>query len=154
MMSANVLQILGICAGFAMILAATVLAFRQSLAWQHVIVFCLGGVLTGISGIQFQSKDVSVTIGQLAQAAVQTNTASTQQADAIASLNTRVDQLQQAIAAVAKAGSSAQTQAAQPVLSSPNTQHVAIEQLLSQSRVLSRSALTTTREVASAPSGH
>ena len=93
------LQLLAVLAGFAMIIAATMLAFRQAMTWQHVVIFCLGGVLAGISGIRLEggASNWSVSIGQLKEAADNTSSASLELADAIAALSTRVDQIQAAM---------------------------------------------------------
>src|SRR6266446_7916495 len=104
-MEIDIVKLLAILAGFTMIIAATVLALRQSITWQHVIVFCLGGVLAGISGIQLQASETnwSVSIGQLKEAADSSDAASLKLADAVEALDQRMDQLQAAVQRVASA---------------------------------------------------
>ncbi len=104
-MDIDIVKLLAILAGFTMIIAATVLALRQSITWQHVIVFCLGGVLAGISGIQLQASETnwSVSIGQLKEAADSSDAASLKLADAVEALDQRMDQLQAAVQRVASA---------------------------------------------------
>ena len=150
-MTVDVLKLLAVLAGFAMIIAATILALRQAIQWQHVVVFCLGGVLAGISGVQLQAgKDnVSVNIGELAAATSQASTATGQQADALAALNTRVDQLQAAIQALHTA--SASPSSPQPdtthLLALSNEARLSFNRYLLQSRTLSSSAATTSNRI-------
>ena len=54
-MDTDLIKYLAVSAGFLMIAAATVLALRQSISWHHVVIFSLGGVLAGISGVQLQA---------------------------------------------------------------------------------------------------
>lgn len=102
-MSASILQLLGIFAGLVVIAAAAFLAFREKEAtWKHVMIFCLGGVLAGVSGVQFSVNDkgdVTATIGQVRAATQQAASASLEQEAAIKTLSLRVDSLQTAIAA-------------------------------------------------------
>src|SRR5258708_3278826 len=95
----NTLQLLSIAAGILTIVVAGILAYRQSaITWQHVVVFSLGGVLAGISSVQMQWGAGTGSIGinsvhELAGATKQASDASAQQAEALAALNKRVDQL-------------------------------------------------------------
>lgn len=148
-MSVDILRLLAVVAGFAMILSASVLAFRQTIQWQHVIVFCLGGVLAGISGVQLQvGKDVNVSIGQLAQATSQTSSAAAQQADALAALNTRVDQLQAAIQALHTASGPQPNQAdIARILAPSNQARLTIGRLLLNSKSLTAQAATTSQRL-------
>ena len=104
-MEVDLVKLLAILAGFTMIIAATVLALRQPISWQHVIVFCLGGVLAGISGVELQASQTnwSVSIGQLKEAADSSGAASLKLADAVESLDQRVDQLHAAVQRVTAA---------------------------------------------------
>jgi hypothetical protein len=149
-MSPDILKLLAVIAGFAMIAAATALAMRQTIQWQHVIVFALGGVLAGISGVQFQASadTVSVNIGELANATSQASAAAGQQADAIVALNTRVDQLQKAIEALHAAGGAPASKVdLAPILEPSNQARVDISRLATQSRLLSSSAALTSNKV-------
>jgi hypothetical protein len=149
-MSPDTLKLLAVLAGFAMIVAATVLAIRQTMQWQHVVVFAFGGVLAGISGIQFQANgdSVSVNIGQLASATQQASAAASQQADAIVALNSRVDQLQKAIQALHPASGPPPTQADIVHLLEPsNKAALDVSRLATQSRVLSNNAAITSKKV-------
>ena len=122
----DVFKLLAIAAGFLTIGAAALLAFRPStIAWQHVVVFSLGAVLAGISGIQLQggAANWSVNIGQLAQAAQQSSAATTQQADALDALGKRIDQLQLAVASLESVKTAAGTSGMTP------TRQRAIERL-------------------------
>lgn len=144
----STIQFLGIVAGFLMIAVASVLAFRQSMTWQHVLVFCLGGVLTGISGVQFQSQGMSVTIGQIASATNLASTASSQQAEAITTLSSRIDQLQDEISQVLVKTASGQA-AATPVVPNAqalNAQRIKLNLLLAQSKFNSSRALAISRQ--------
>jgi len=147
-MTVDILKLLAVLAGFAIIIAATVLAWRQSIQWQHVVIFSLGGVLAGISGVQFQAGNVSVDIGQLAGATAQASAATTQQADALAALATRVDQLQAAIQALHATQGTPQVKAnIAPILEPSDRARVTFKQLLTQSRVLSSAALATSKRI-------
>lgn len=151
-MSPDTLKLLAVLAGFAMIIAATVLAIRQTMQWQHVVVFAFGGVLAGISGIQFQANgdSVSVNIGQLASATQAASAASVQQADAIVALNSRVDQLQKAIEALHAASAGGPPVAAPQlatILAPANQARIDISRLATQSRALSTQAGQTSQRV-------
>src|ERR1700756_4171670 len=94
----DVIKLFGVGAGFVVIFGAIGLAWRQGvLTWQHVIVFCLGSVLAGVSGISAQADQDGkwqFTIGEIAKATTANNEAANSQADAIAALSQRADQLQ------------------------------------------------------------
>jgi hypothetical protein len=94
----DTIKLLAIGAGFVVILGAIGLTWRQgTVTWQHVVVFCLGAVLAGISGVSAQGGvdgKWEVTIGQIAKAANETTQATSDQANAIAALSQRVEQLQ------------------------------------------------------------
>lgn len=95
--------LLPIIAGFILIIGAMVLAFKQSMSAMHFLVFALGAVLVGVSGVQFQfdGNGLSASIGQL-KAASEDTSAATQELVAankeigmeIAALNERINQLQ------------------------------------------------------------
>jgi len=143
-MTIDILKLLAVLAGFAMIAAATALAFRQTMSWQHVIVFCLGGVLAGISGVQLQGSDTSwsVSIGQLADATAKANQAAQQQSDALAALNSRVDNLQAALQALhtPEANPAATNAKIDSLLTSSNTQRARIADFAAHSRQLTINA--------------
>jgi len=100
------LQLLPVMAGLLLIVGGLILAFRQSMSTQIVLVLALGAVLAGVSGVQFQFNEggMSATIGQLKSAGEETTAASDQLAAAnqelaseLAALNQRVNQLQASI---------------------------------------------------------
>ena len=94
----DIVKLLAIGAGFVVILGAIILTWRQRVVtWQHVVVFCLGSVLAGISGISAQGDEAGkwqFTIGEIAKAANETTQATSNQGDAIAALSRRFDQMQ------------------------------------------------------------
>lgn len=144
-------KLLGIIAGFVMILAATVLALRQkTLSWQHVIIFCLGGVLAGISSVQLQASKDSITVGigeQLAQATSNVSEATSRQADALASLDKRLNQLQSAVEALQTARVAGAGQPQPPVILPTTQQKSEFSGLLNQSRASNQAALRDSLEV-------
>lgn len=95
--------LLPIIAGFILIVGALVLAFKQSMSMMHVLVFALGAVLVGVSGVQLQFNEdgLSASIGQLKAASADTSAATQELVEAnraigmeIAALNDRISQLQ------------------------------------------------------------
>jgi hypothetical protein len=95
--------LLPIIAGFILIIGAMVLAFKQSMSIMHILVFALGAVLVGVSGVQLQfgENGLSASIGQLKAASEDTSAATQELVEAnkaigmeIAALNQRIDQLQ------------------------------------------------------------
>jgi hypothetical protein len=95
--------LLPIIAGFILIVGAMVLAFRQSMSMMHFLVFALGAVLVGVSGVQlqFDGDGLSASIGQLKAASADSSAATQELLEAnkeigmeIAALNERVNQLQ------------------------------------------------------------
>ncbi len=102
-MDADAVKWFGLLIGLVMVVSAGVLAIRQNTtSWQHVFIFALGGVLAGISSVQFSvdpNGAISATIGQVKQATQSAASASLEQENAIKSLSQRVDSLQQAISA-------------------------------------------------------
>jgi hypothetical protein len=100
-MTAEVL--LPIVAGFILIIGAMGLAFRQTMSGPLLIVFALGAVLVGVSGVQLQFNESGVTasIGELKSASMDTGAAidalaaaNKQLGQAVAALTTRMSQLQ------------------------------------------------------------
>ena len=96
-------SLLPIIAGFILIIGAMVLAFKQSMSIMHFLVFALGAVLVGVSGVQLQFDEdgVSASIGQLKAASADTSAATQELIEAnkaigmeIAALNERINQLQ------------------------------------------------------------
>jgi hypothetical protein len=148
---------LSIYAGFFMIGAATALAlWQKTMSWQHVIVFCLGGVLTGIPGLHLNAQGDSVTldVGQkLAAATDSVGEANAKQADALASLGKQVDQLQTAVAALqsarvaAAAAAPAAAPGPAPVALPSVQQHSEFLGLLSKSRAANTAAMRATMSV-------
>jgi len=95
--------LLPIIAGFILITGAMVLAFKQSMSMMHFLVFALGAVLVGVSGVQlqFDGDGLSASIGQLKAASADSSAATQELLEAnkeigmeIAALNERVNQLQ------------------------------------------------------------
>ena len=95
--------LLPILAGFVLIIGAMVLAFKQSMSMMHFLVFALGAVLVGVSGVQleFGEDGLSASIGQLKAASADTSAATQELVEAnreigmeIAALNERINQLQ------------------------------------------------------------
>ncbi len=85
-------HLLGVIAGFLVVLLAAGLSFSQKkLEMTHVVVFAIGGVLAGISTISFTGKDTSVVIGQVTQVAKATDV----QNQALAAVGSDVGKLAQ-----------------------------------------------------------
>jgi hypothetical protein len=141
-MAIDIVKLLAIVAGFTMIIAATVLALRQSITWQHVVVFCLGGVLAGISGVQLQGSGTnwSATIGEVKNVAENTNEATVQLVNAVAALKDRVDDLQTSVQRISAAGGRGP---APP----PQLPTAEINRALEQSRALSARASELSRRL-------
>lgn len=137
-MNGQLAQILAIGAGALMIVVAAVLAFRQSMSWQLVVVFCLGAVLSGVSGVTIQSQDLSVKIGQVALATQNTNSSSQQQNAALTIVTNRLNQLDQEVSAL----QTQQTHLTGQIPATPppqafTAQRLELNRLLSQSRAFS-----------------
>jgi hypothetical protein len=90
-------------AGFILIIGAMVLAFRQSMSAPLLVVFALGAVMVGVSGVQLQFNEGGVTasIGELKSASADTGdaidalaAANKELGQAVAELTTRMNQLQ------------------------------------------------------------
>ena len=146
-MEADAVKWFGLLIGLVIVVSAAVLAIRQNTtSWQHVFIFALGGVLAGISSVQFSvdpNGAISATIGQVKEAASQTASASLAQSEAIDALRTRVDNLQSAIAAqqtVAANAAAPQAGQVKQFLTLSTQGNTALLQSLERSRTFSHNA--------------
>jgi hypothetical protein len=134
----DIIKLLAIGAGFVVILGAIILTWRQRVViWQHVIVFCLGSVLAGISGISAQGDEGGkwqFTIGEIAKAANETTQATSDQANAIAALNQRFDQLQMEIQSLRVSVASARPGQPPPPPPAPPVASAEVQKSLNSSR--------------------
>ena len=96
-------KLIGLLIGLLVVVFAALLSYRQkTTTWQHVFIFALGGVLAGVSSVQFSVEangSVTASIGAVKQATQSAASASLEQENAIHSLSQRVDNLQLAISA-------------------------------------------------------